>query len=466
MEPSSSSDDEAKPAARAEEGKTKKKIPQSDTSGVHWDSASGKWFDQVYDRLQRKRIRTKYFVDEADCKTAIAALRAEERARFEAEVAKRMAADPTLTGLSRAPAKAGDAMPATVYWHVHQNTKYVPYRAVVRGKGGTKPQYVPACQDCHQMAHPNVSKGPRTHCIQHGGGGYARCPHGQKSTCRVCNPNVTNCVSSCSSCGSGLYIKRQTTKGGNGLCAMCEEQKAKEAAEAGADPPAKSERWEDSVLNKLVPKVVDVTTGFPFPYEMRDSRSHMLGSVGGKRRRSGECDTTKQRRPDLLYVVREPDRGRIVAALKVGVDEHSHDGYDRSARRARLTTSSRRCSSWRPRRARRRARWAASTPAWPTARSSSSTRTRATSRRPSSWTTGSRCWPSGAPPSSTRRPPSSSAARRRARRTCRTWSASSTTPRRGSRSWTTCADHGLRFRGRVHNANECGVVAAVKTCLP
>ena len=80
------------------------------------------------------------------------------------------------------------------------------------------------------------------------------------------------------------------------------------------------------MVNKLIEKVVDSEIGFPFAYEMRDSRSHMLGS-NGKRRRA-ECDTTKQRRPDLLYTVREPDGGRIVAALKIGVDQHSHDGYD------------------------------------------------------------------------------------------------------------------------------------------
>jgi hypothetical protein len=106
------------------------------------------------------------------------------------------------------------------------------------------------------------------------------------------------------------------------------------------------------VLDKLIPKVVDSTTGVPFAFEMRDDMRHMLGSKkedrrqsvveqpGSKRQRRSDssstereskredCDTTKQRRPDLLYLVREPERGRIVAALKVGVDEHSHDGYD------------------------------------------------------------------------------------------------------------------------------------------
>jgi hypothetical protein len=165
-------------AGAADDEKTKK-IPQSDTPGVSWYSRMGKWKGAVYDRLKRKMIRTTYFVDEADCKTAHAALRAEERARFEAEVAKRMAADPKLTGLPRAPAKAADATPRTVYWHVYKDTKYVPYRAVVNGKANH--HYRPACQDCHQMAFPNVPKGPATHCKQHGGG--RRCKGHDKGEC-------------------------------------------------------------------------------------------------------------------------------------------------------------------------------------------------------------------------------------------------------------------------------------------
>ena len=51
----------------------------------------------------------------------------------------------------------------------------------------------------------------------------------------------------------------------------------------------------------------------------------MLGS--DKRRRIGECDTNHQRRPDLLYLVRDED-AHIVAALFVEIDEHSHADRD------------------------------------------------------------------------------------------------------------------------------------------
>ena len=153
------------------------------------------------------------------------------------------------------------------------------------------------------------------------------CPHKRtRSICRECNPDACKNISNCSNCAAILYVKRRVTSEGNGICAACEKQQTSEAAASGSAPPEKGKRWEDHVLDKLLPKVVDSATGVPFPFEMRDSMSHMLGS-NGKRRR-GECDTTKQRRPDLLYLVREPERGRIVAALKVGVDEHSHETYE------------------------------------------------------------------------------------------------------------------------------------------
>jgi hypothetical protein len=154
---------------------------QSETPGVKWHSATEKWHGKVYDRIQRKDISTKYVVDEAECADVLAALRAEEKARFEAEVTKRMEANPKLADLPRAPSKAADATPGTVYWHIDGKTKYVPYRAVVSGKGGVRSFYVPACQDCHQMAKTNVPKGAATHCVQHGGG--KRCKGHDGSGC-------------------------------------------------------------------------------------------------------------------------------------------------------------------------------------------------------------------------------------------------------------------------------------------
>ena len=105
----------------------------------------------------------------------------------------------------------------------------------------------------------------------------------------------------------------------------CEVLLKTEAAVAGSEPPPPNKRWEDVVLDALIPRVVD-EHGMKRPYESRDDHRHMLGS--NKRTRSGECDTAHQRRPDLLYVVREPVDSRIVAFLSVEVDEDSHCDRD------------------------------------------------------------------------------------------------------------------------------------------
>ena len=138
------------------------------------------------------------------------------------------------------------------------------------------------------------------------------------SCCRECNPAASSCVSNCSSCVTLIHHKRRVTNGGNGLCAACEQHLAHEAAQNGAAPPPRSKRWEDVVLDELEPLVVD-PDGHVITCEMRDSLTSMLGS--NKRRRVGECDTVRQRRPDLLYLVRDAD-GHIAAALSVEVDEH------------------------------------------------------------------------------------------------------------------------------------------------
>jgi hypothetical protein len=278
---------EAEPAARAEEGKTKtkkKNLPQSDTPGVRWDSSTGKWRAYVYDRLKGKGFHTTYFVDEADCKTAIAALRAEERARFEAEVAKRVAANPKLTGLPRAPAKAADATPGTVYWHVYHKTDYVPYRAVVKGKGGANPQYMPACQDCHHLALPNVPKGPATHCVQHGGG--RRCAGHDGGGCPL-----------------GMSVQKGKYAVYDGLCVgcFCKAKPNDKRAERARSSVHAKERAVTEVLKRAFP---DYNWTFDCTF------AHRTVLVG----------VNTRFRPDAR--VTQGDR-----VLIVEIDEHSHRGY-------------------------------------------------------------------------------------------------------------------------------------------
>jgi hypothetical protein len=336
MDPERSSSEEeaeAEPEAEEPEGPEEPSKRKSKYKGVTWHIKGQKWRFQLTNRLTGKRVYTKLYKDEDECFREYTAEKARETAAFEAEMAKRKAANRLLDGLERAPAKAEDALEKTVYWHVAKETKYMPYRAILSGK-----QYQVACELCNQFAKPNA-EGERRFCLSHGGGGALKCKCGrQRSVCRECNPNVTNVVSNCHSCGAMLYKKRMRTQGGNGLCSMCDAHLNEQAAASGSAPPPKGKRTEDVVLDKLEPLVVDADGDLIKP-EMRDDFSNALGSLfedvlvdgGGrklrKRKRGQEdCETTTFRRPDMLYVVRERESGRIVAALSVEVDEDSHRG--------------------------------------------------------------------------------------------------------------------------------------------
>ena len=111
------------------------------------------------------------------------------------------------------------------------------------------------------------------------------------------------------------------TNGGTGLCAPCEPRDAQQAREAGIKP-SKGKRIEETCFDMLIPLV-------PHPYESRDSMTHMMGTTpSGKRKRRGRGhDTTKKRRPDLLYVLRHPETARIVCCIDVEIDEDSHAHY-------------------------------------------------------------------------------------------------------------------------------------------
>jgi len=151
-----------------------------------------------------------------------------------------------------------------------------------------------------------------------------KCPHERVfATCRECNDNIRNQPSNCNECGNQLYPKRTERNGGIGICSGCEEHAKQVAFESGSAPPPKGKRWEDVVLDELT-KLVVTKEGRVEPHEMRDDFKHMLGS--NKRRRTGECSTNHQRRPDLLYLVRDVNR-RIIAFLIVEVDEDSHQSY-------------------------------------------------------------------------------------------------------------------------------------------
>tara|TARA_B100001063_G_scaffold234030_1_gene250932 strand:- start:1372 stop:2088 length:717 start_codon:yes stop_codon:yes gene_type:complete len=110
---------------------------------------------------------------------------------------------------------------------------------------------------------------------------------------------------------------------GSGMCTTCGRHRKAEAAANGATTPIKAnERWEEVVFKQLLP-LVTYADGTPFPPDQRDERKG--GGIGTpktqKRRR--ECDTTTNRFPDCLWILRD-ERARAVLVVTVEVDEHSH----------------------------------------------------------------------------------------------------------------------------------------------
>ena len=151
------------------------------------------------------------------------------------------------------------------------------------------------------------------HCVRHGGGFKAGEARGNK-WCTHCKTTQ-------------LHPKRKPHHGGNGLCATCEAHLKAEAAANGAEAPlAPNQRWGDVVFAQLLP-LVTYADGAPFPPDQRDERrGGGLGTSSAQKRRR-ECDTTSNRFPDGLWVLRD-ERGRAVLVVIVEVDEHSHTDRD------------------------------------------------------------------------------------------------------------------------------------------
>lgn len=376
---SSEEDDEvviarAQAAARAKRAKTepaKRKVrgrgntnarrnpdlPHSMHPGVKWDINRKKWNGQVRNKLKvtasggKKLESTSLFhLDQEEaCAQATEALRARIEGEYWAEMERRAAADAHTRGLPRGPDDPADAEDGVVYWRPNDHNKHIPYR-VVRGSSHRNRGFVwiRACVECAARAsNVKLGAGVALYCRGHLPAAD-RCPHGDKSAvrihCQICRAEDAEAAgkaagklaSRCARCqDTELYSKRTLSNGGNGLCPRCEATLAEEAREAGAEgfAPAKGKSWEDHCLDEIEKLV-------PHPYEMRDSMTHMIGSILSKKRkvravRAGgmaalggaagqDCDTTKQRRPDLLYVLRHPETGRIVCCVVVEIDEHSH----------------------------------------------------------------------------------------------------------------------------------------------
>ena len=328
--------------------KTNPDLPHSQYPGVIWDRWRGwrgvAW--HTFDRTpcgQKKQVTTKKFPKEQEAEAALAEIQARMDAEFWSEMESRAAADPLTCGLPRGPKDAADAEPGKLYWQ--PNNQNIPHRvlSVANSYSSSGRTWRSACAECASIAVPiKLGSGTGLYCNAHVPMAD-RCPHSDRLTlrtkcviCRAKDAEEAGKVASkpkftCTRCESTLLgPKRLVRNGGNGLCVTCEMTLREEAREAGAEglAPEKVKSWEDHCLDMLIPLV-------PHGIESRDSMTHMIGTLLSTKRKvrrvrvgdgvaAQDCDTTKQRRPDLLYVLRHPQTGRIVACIVVEIDEHSH----------------------------------------------------------------------------------------------------------------------------------------------
>lgn len=299
-------------------------VPHSDLPGVRWFAQAGKWQGTVHDRSVRNGKKSKliyvgYFADEQACADACAAKQSEIDAA-NAQKLHAMAQElPHTSGLPLRPKRPADAQPDTAYYGEKflsakkgEPKEFGPTR-LVRKASKSKPggfDFAPCCIATLDSGAPctSVAAHDGKHCIRHGGGFKAGEARG-KGFCTHCKT-------------MGLAPKRQPQHGGNGLCPTCEQHLKAEADANGYQGPTKSQRWEEVVFAQLLP-LIKYADGTPFPPDQRDERKGGgLGTSSAQKRRR-ECDTTTNRFPDALWVLRDA-HSRVILALSVEVDEHSH----------------------------------------------------------------------------------------------------------------------------------------------
>ena len=304
-------------------------IPHSDHPGVKWNKAMSKWQGSVYDRSVRvgkkaKRIYVGYFADEQACAAASAAKQTEVEAAIAAKLHAMAQARPDTRGLPLRPVNPADAEPNTAYYGEKRHgakgsgePKVFGPQRLVRVAHKSRPggvDFFPCCIATLDSGAPCTRRADidGKHCKRHGGGFKA-------------GEATGNCY--CTHCKTtALDKKRQPQHGGKGLCVPCETQLKAEAAANGHDGPTKAQRWEDVVLDQLL-SLVTYADGTPFPPDQRDERrGGGLGTPGTQKRRR-ECDTTTNRFPDCVWILRD-EHGRALLVLIVEVDEDSHVARD------------------------------------------------------------------------------------------------------------------------------------------
>lgn len=316
--------------------------PHSDVPGVSWYLNRKKWIGTVKEKLKRttsggRTLRSTAGYEGHDaCVAALKVLRAEVDAMYATATAGWADEDPLTRGLALGPTDAADAEAKTVYWRPNHMKGHRPRRVVSRSHGKQGYQWRSACDLCEMPADASVKE--VSFCHAHMPAEHRSAGGGKKCLDVTKNPNAGKLMCICARCESTLLTaKRQKSKGGIGICASCEATVRVEAAEVGAEPPAASQRWEDLVLDRLIPLVGEDP-------EMRDDHRSMLGELRKRaghltrKRRHGEtaCDTEHRRRPDLLYVLRHSVTARLVACISVEVDEYSHFDRDTACELAKV----------------------------------------------------------------------------------------------------------------------------------
>ena len=305
-------------------------LPRSEYPGVRWHEQMSKWVGIARDRSVRvgkhpKQIRVGFFADERACAEAVAAKQAEVDASIAAKLHAMAQELPHTRGLPPKPANPADAEPHTAYYgeKLHGTkgeAKVFEPQRYVRAAAKSMPGGFTYRECCHANLDSGApcttlasTRSGSVFCHVHGGGPKAG--EGPLSSyCSVCRT-------------MRLDPKRKLRNDGNGMCPTCEAHRTAEAAANGATTPIKAnERWEEVVFKQLLP-LITYADGTPFPPDQRDARKG--GGIGTpktqKRRR--ECDTTTNRFPDCLWVVRD-ERARAVLVVIVEVDEHSHSNRD------------------------------------------------------------------------------------------------------------------------------------------
>ena len=166
------------------------------------------------------------------------------------------------------------------------------------------------------------------------------CPHERKhSACREClgPEKAVQMARMCNNCAIEIAPNRMESRGHNGMCNRCEQKLRSDAADNGSTAPIeKLRRVEVVVFDQLLP-LITYADGTPFPSDQRDERAGGgLGTSKVVKGKSRECDTSTNRFPDCLHIVRDENSGHALLVVSTEVDENSHEDRNPECESAKI----------------------------------------------------------------------------------------------------------------------------------